>query len=389
MNSITGHSELNGIKTNRRFQLPALNVFQLAVTILLIVSSLVIIKQIQFINNRTIGIDKQVIDLSIPRDMRNKLGVLKTKLMQSPTVKSASITANSVLSPVGILLNYNEDGEKRGFTATNFVADEDYVETLGLKVIKGHNFSPDPSLNRFTCLINESLAKQLNIKYLADAKLPAYNIPIIGIVEDFNYESLKSTVSPAFIEWDGIDRHLLERASHILIKTFDNGREQSIKDIQQAWKEVLPDVPFEFKTIEQQYLKLHAENNKTIQLVMMCCMISILLSMMGLFAVVLQNSKLRTKEIGICKVNGAKISEILTMLNKDFVKWVVIAFIIAIPVSYYIMNKWLENFAYKTELSWWIFALAGLLALGIALLTVSFQSWRAATKNPVEALRYE
>jgi putative ABC transport system permease protein len=97
----------------------------------------------------------------------------------------------------------------------------------------------------------------------------------------------------------------------------------------------------------------------------------------------------RTKEIGIRKVNGAKISEILAMLNKDFVKWVAIAFVIATPIAWYAMNKWLENFAYKTELSWWIFALAGMLALGIALLTVSLQSWRAATRNPVEALRYE
>jgi putative ABC transport system permease protein len=100
-------------------------------------------------------------------------------------------------------------------------------------------------------------------------------------------------------------------------------------------------------------------------------------------------SQQRTKEIGIRKVNGASVSEILVMLNKDFVKWVVIAFVIATPIAYYAMNKWLENFAYKTSLSWWIFALAGLLALGIALITVSFQSWKAATKNPVESLRYE
>jgi putative ABC transport system permease protein len=110
---------------------------------------------------------------------------------------------------------------------------------------------------------------------------------------------------------------------------------------------------------------------------------------MGLFALSSYAMARRTKEIGIRKVNGARISEILTMLNKDFIKWVAIAFVIATPIAYYAMNKWLENFAYKTELSWWIFALAGLLALGIALLTVSWQSWKAATRNPVEALRYE
>jgi len=110
---------------------------------------------------------------------------------------------------------------------------------------------------------------------------------------------------------------------------------------------------------------------------------------LGLFGQAAISSENKIKEIGIRKVNGAKVSEILAMLNRDFVKWVAIAFVIATPVSYYAMNKWLENFAYKTNLSWWIFALAGVLALGIALLTVSWQSWRAATRNPVEALRYE
>ena len=117
--------------------------------------------------------------------------------------------------------------------------------------------------------------------------------------------------------------------------------------------------------------------------------IALLICSMGLFGLALIVTRQRIKEIGVRKVNGAKELEILTMLNRDFVKWVVIAFVIATPVAYFTMSKWLENFAYKTSLSWWIFALAGLLALGIALLTVSFQSWKAARGNPVEALRYE
>jgi putative ABC transport system permease protein len=121
----------------------------------------------------------------------------------------------------------------------------------------------------------------------------------------------------------------------------------------------------------------------------MFTVIAILIACLGLFGLVSFASIQRRKEIGIRKVNGAKILEVITMLNKDLVKWVIIAFVIATPVAYYAMHKWLESFAYKTELSWWIFALAGLLALGIALLTVSWQSWKVATRNPVEALRYE
>jgi putative ABC transport system permease protein len=118
-------------------------------------------------------------------------------------------------------------------------------------------------------------------------------------------------------------------------------------------------------------------------------LLSVFICSMGLLGLSLLISQQRTKEIGIRKVNGARVSEILAMLNRDFVKWVAIAFVIATPIAYFAMNKWLENFAYKTSLSWWIFALAGLLALGIALLTVSFQSYKAATKNPIESLRYE
>ena len=134
---------------------------------------------------------------------------------------------------------------------------------------------------------------------------------------------------------------------------------------------------------------MHRENSNYAKLIGSCCFISLFLSMIGLFAVSFNNSRRRVKEIGIRKVNGAQTSEVITLLNQDFIKWVIIAFVIACPLAYYTMNNWLKNYAYKTELSWYIFALAGLLAMGIALLTVSWQSWKAATRNPVEALRYE
>ena len=141
--------------------------------------------------------------------------------------------------------------------------------------------------------------------------------------------------------------------------------------------------------LDQHIAKLYEKEIQISNILFVLALFSILISGMGLFSMSMLISKMRTKEIGVRKVNGAKVSEILSMLNKDLVKWVVVAFVIATPVAHYAMNKWLESFAYKTSLSWWIFALAGLMALGIALLTVSWQSWRAATRNPVEALRYE
>jgi ABC-type transport system, involved in lipoprotein release, permease component len=134
---------------------------------------------------------------------------------------------------------------------------------------------------------------------------------------------------------------------------------------------------------------MYAKEDKLAMSITFFSIIAIVLTCMGILGQIFLTSLNRTKEIGVRKVNGAKISEIMALLNRDFVKWVAIAFVIATPIAYFAMNKWLENFAYKTELSWWIFTLAGLMALVIALITVSWQSWKAATRNPVEALRYE
>jgi putative ABC transport system permease protein len=150
-----------------------------------------------------------------------------------------------------------------------------------------------------------------------------------------------------------------------------------------------PSFPVKVTFFNQAVEHLYQEEVKFRKAFTLFALCAIIISCMGILAMSLFAAQNRTKEIGIRKVNGANVSEILTMLNKDFVKWVAIAFIIATPIAYYTMHKWLENFAYKTTLNWWVFALAGVLALGIALLTVSWQSWRAATRNPVEALRYE
>ena len=387
LNSITGYSALNGIRTNLRFQLPVLNIFQLSATILLITASLIITKQIQFINNRPIGLNMQVINISVrnPFPIGNKLEILKTKLNQFTSIDNVSVSEGSLFGSSKTVKNYNEDGEKKSITYRNFSTDKSFIGTLGIKVIKGNDFPEDATWFSGMCLINESMAKKLNIDDLTNAKFPG-NFPIIGIVEDFNYESLRTSVSPAVIQLI-MGNNLM--TNNIFIKVAETKKEQALQDIKQAWDEIFPDTPFQYETIQQQYQKLHANNKKTILLIIMCSVVSILLSMMGLFAVVLQNAKLRTKEIGIRKVNGAKISEVMFLLNQDFIKWVIVAFIISTPIAFYTMYKWLQNFAYKTTLSWWIFALAGLLALGIALLTVSWQSWRAASRNPVEALRYE
>jgi len=178
---------------------------------------------------------------------------------------------------------------------------------------------------------------------------------------------------------------LSRQPSYIFLKA----QPENLKLIQQKWESIYPDEPFEFQFMDQHMAGLYKKNEKEMAIFSYLTIIAIIISCLGLYGLASHFMIRRTKEVGIRKVNGATVREVVKLLNQGFVQWVLIAFVIATPIAYYAMNNWLENFAYKTDLRWWIFALAGLLALGIALLTVSFQSYKAATKNPIESLRYE
>jgi putative ABC transport system permease protein len=369
-------------RSGKSIQLPAFNIFQLVGSIVLIVCSIIIIKQINYITNKPIGLDKEVIEVKIPGSYGQIASVFKEELLKDVSIVSRA-GSSPVLEHFLLLLKYKENGVEKQFTPSGFSGDENYLSTLGIQLIEGSGFSGNPASDKDKILINMSLAKLFPHQNLIGMGLPGMENRIVsGIVKDFHYSNLKSVVEPGFIGFDANGRHMLVKAS-------ENQTKQAHAAIAQTWAKLIPDYPLNFETIGDRYKWMHRENKNYLKLIGACCCISIFLSMIGLFAISFQTSQYRTKEIGIRKVNGAKISEVLVMLNKDFVKWVAIAFVIATPIAYYAMHKWLENFAYKTELSWWIFALAGLLALGIALLTVSWQSWRAATRNPVEALRYE
>jgi putative ABC transport system permease protein len=159
--------------------------------------------------------------------------------------------------------------------------------------------------------------------------------------------------------------------------------------MKKEWDNLFPENVFEYLEVRETYFKNYEEENRLSKIVGIFAMLAITLSLFGLMGLILFYAESRTKEIGIRKVNGARVTQIMVILNKEFIKWLAIAFVIACPIAWYAMHQWLQNFAYKTELSWWVFVAAGSVALVIALLTVSWQSWRAATKNPIEALRYE
>lgn len=180
-----------------------------------------------------------------------------------------------------------------------------------------------------------------------------------------------------------------QKTMTVMVKLKAGQDQQAIAGLKNLYARFNPGFSFDYQFLDVAYQKLYEAEERVSALSKYFAGIGILISCLGLFGLAAYASEQRLKEVGIRKVNGAQITEVMLLLNKDFVKWVALAFIIATPVAWYIMNRWLESFAYRTTLSWWIFVLAGLLALGIALLTVSWQSWKAATRNPVEALRYE
>jgi putative ABC transport system permease protein len=208
---------------------------------------------------------------------------------------------------------------------------------------------------------------------------------IIGVVKDFHYKSFNNPIGSLVIQNQSWTSYCLVS----LNTTSFNSLHATIQKIESAIAELSPSFPVEINFFDQAIENMYQSElqfQRTFSLFAGC---AIIICCLGILAMSLFSCQRRIKEIGIRKVNGARVSEMMTMLNKDFVRWVSIAFVVATPIAYFIMNKWLESFAYKTELSWWIFAISGVLALGIALLTISWQSWKAATRNPVEALRYE
>jgi putative ABC transport system permease protein len=363
---------------------PFLNILQLTVSIGLLLGSLVILKQIKYISIKPIGLDKEVIEILIPVKYKEKAASFREELLKGSTIENVSLTtASPLLEHYQYSTEYNRDGVEKRYTLNAFGGDEEYLSVLGIEVLKGEGFSETLSGNNDKCVINESLAKLFPGEDLLGKRLPGMENKIItGIVKDFHYYNLKSLIEPSFIFYDNTGFHLL-------VKSKPGTLDLTMKQIRETWKKFIPDYPIDIESIKDRYEWYHSDNKKFITLIGSCSIISVFLSMIGLFAASYNKSRLRIKEIGIRKINGARMSDILFMINSDFIRWTIIAFIIAIPPSWYAMYKWLGNYVYKTNLSIWDFLLSCMIILVISLVTVSLQSWRAANGNPVEALRYE
>jgi len=371
----------------------ALVVFQFVVSIVLIISFLFVSRQLSYINNKDLGLDKEnIIVIPATPQLIDKLDAFRQQLTQNPNIINISaskrVPSDGLMDSNDANIISESSVTPLGFRLANVRIDGQFIPTYKINITAGRNFYENISAD-FGYIINETAVKKIGWKSPEEAigriiEYGGWKGTVIGVVEDFNYESLHNPISPVIMYYDPSD------FDHVSIRISPFEMNKTLTFIEKTWKAYnASDYPFSFEYLNDRYNRLYKSEEKmrTIFSYFMLVAISIaILGMVGLSVFLIER---RTKEIGIRKVNGAKVSEILNMLNKDFIKWVLIAFVIALPVAWLGMHRWFENFAYRTELSWWIFALGGIIALVIAIFTVLLQSWRAATRNPVEALRYE
>jgi putative ABC transport system permease protein len=275
-----------------------------------------------------------------------------------------------------------------GFRLANVRVDDRFIPTYGIKLMAGRNFYEQVSADT-GYILNETAVKMIGWKSPDEAvgQIIDYGnrkASVIGVVQDFHYESLHNPISPIIMYYDPSSFDLIS------IRIVPDNVGKTLSFIEKTWQGYNnADYVFSYEYLTERYKNLYkAEEN--IRIIFIYCMIlAISIAILGLVGMSVFLTERRTKEIGIRKVNGAKVIEVMFMLNKDFLKWVVIAFIIACPIAWYAMHMWLQSFAYKTTLSWWVFFAAGIAALLLALFTVSVQSYKAASRNPVESLKYE
>lgn len=371
--------------------LKALLVFQTSVVILLISSTLAVNKQINFITKKSLGFDKENVVVINLKDFSKDPAVFANELKKQSEIVSVGFTRQYFGYPTQTL---PLEGMGIDGSAEFVFANYDYLRTMDVQLI--HDWVSPSADTIEGMLINEHLYKRLMEKYESIEAVELFyesqnegtdslRIKFLGVAKDFNYNSAHEAIGDfAFYINESRSR---ARFTHIRIKP--GNTRATIAKIREVWSYHYPDQEFSYFFIDEKISQQYKAETILLRILFVFSVLGILISIIGISALSLFISQQRTKEIGIRKVNGAQIKEILIMLNMDFVKWVTISFVIAFPIAYYAMSKWLENFAYKTNLSWWIFALAGLLTLSISLLIVSWQSWRAATRNPVESLRYE
>jgi putative ABC transport system permease protein len=361
-------------------------VFQFAVSIILIVGAAVVFRQLEYVRHKKLGFDKEhVVVIQRAGALKQKLAVFKQELLQHPNVIKASASVSlpgklfsqSSFQPEGATLN-------EATVMSVFVVDDQFIETLGIEMAAGRNFSRELLTDSAAVILNESAARRLGWTEAIGKPLTSDDrrYTVIGVVKDFHFESLHQQIRPLLIR-------LGASVLYMSVRIRPENLASTLAFLKDKWQALVPEQPFEYFFLDSDFDRLYRAEERTGRIFGYFSALAIFIACLGLFGLAAFAAERRTKEIGVRKVLGASVRQIVLLLSKEFTRLIVLAFVVAAPISYFAMNRWLQDFAYRTEINPFIFVLAGLFALVIAWLTVGYQALKAALANPVEALRYE
>lgn len=380
----------------RSYLRSSLVVFQFFISIVLIIATIIIYNQLGYIRNKKLGFNKeQVLLVKDAYVLDKQAETFKQEVLKYPEVISGSKSGylpvqsnrdNESLFPDGKIEN------DKAVSTQFWTVDNDYIKTFGMQIVQGRDFNKDLLTDSDAIIINETAVKQFGfsdnplgrkITRLIDLnKKTTRDFTVIGVVKNFNFESLRQNIG-------ALCMRMAPDYGTISFRLKTGNIEQSISHIQNTWKKIAPNEPFTYSFLNEEFDNMYRSEQRAGKIFISFAVLAILIACLGLFGLATYAAEQRIKEIGIRKVLGASVSNIVGMLSKDFLKLVIIAAIIAFPFAWWGMNKWLQDFAYRVNMSWWIFLVAGITALLIALLTVSFQAIKAAIANPVKSLRTE
>jgi putative ABC transport system permease protein len=371
-------------------------VFQFAISIVLIIATMVIYKQLHYIQSHKPGFNReQVMVIHNATPLGNKAKSFREEVLKLPGIENATTTGylptNSWRNDNPVFADPTLD-QKRAVSMQTWDVDDQYIPTLGMELVAGRNFSREFPTDSAGIIINEAAAKMYNFSdpigkslyYIRDINHPenVSEMHIVGIVKDFNFSSLRQKVLP-------LSLMLGQNLGNMVLRVRSNDIHHLVAQIEKKYTSMAPGEPFNYSFMDEDFNNLYRTEQRMGVIAISFSALAILIACLGLFGLAAYAAEQRTKEIGIRKVLGATVSHITAMLSKDFLKLVVIAALIAFPLAWWAMHSWLQDFAYRTTISWWVFIMAGILAALIAVVTVSFQTIKAAIMNPVKSLRAE
>ena len=373
----------------------ALVVFQFALSIILILGMIVIYRQINYIHNKNLGFAKEdLLYMPLEGGLSKNLWAFKEELLKQPGIKNISSAQSSPLevgsSTQGVRWP-GKDTTKLILFSNNPVT-YDYVKTMGIQLIAGRDFDPSYSLDTMNYLVNEAAARKIGYKDPVGKELTMWGDKgtIIGLMKDFHHNSLHVPIEPLILRlFKGSWVNEGGYWGNVIVRTEKGKSKQAIASMEKVFKQFNPGFPFRYYFTDDEIAKNYKAEHTVSKLSRYFAFLAIFISCLGLFGLVTFTAEQKTKEIGIRKVLGASVTGIVRMLSKDFLKLVLVATVIAFPIAWWAMHKWLNDFEYRVDIGWWVFIVAGVVALLIALLTISFQSVKAALANPVKSLRTE